>query len=178
MIDIDFQPAALPDGGGLALLMMEGAELTGLAATADHACGGALGRAVAAAEFKGRKGQTCLVLAPGAGLGRVVLVGLGKPAEHTPQGMEEAGGIAAAALSRESRAALSVDGMPTEHAVRAGLGAALRSYRFDRYRTKEAADAKPRLLALTVLTDDAGAAGGGVACRARGGRGHRPGPAT
>ncbi len=48
--------------------------------------------------------------------------------------------------------------MPPDHAAAAALGATLRAYRFDRYRTKEAADAKPRLTTLYVLTDDPDAA--------------------
>ena len=158
MIDIAFAPAQRPDGGSLALLRIENQALTGLAASIDEACGGAIARAMHAAEFTGKKGATCIVLAPGAGLQRVVLVGVGKPEDHTLRTMEEAGGAAAAALSRDERAALVVDGMPAEHATHAALGAMLRSYRFDRYRTKEAADAKPKLATLQVLTDDPGAA--------------------
>ncbi len=168
MLDIDFQAASppeggdaaslLPEGGAVALLLIEGQGLQGMGAALDQACGGAIGRAMAAAEFTGKKGKACTMLAPGAGLQRVVLVGVGKPEDHTPRGMEEAGGAAAAALSRDARAALAVDGMPPEHAARAALGAVLRSYRFDRYRTKEDADAKPKLATLRVLTDDPEAA--------------------
>ena len=158
MITIAFAPAAAPDGGSLALLCIENQPLAGLAASVDAACGGALGRAMEAAEFKAKKGQTCIVLAPGAGLQRVVLVGVGKPEDHTPRGMEEAGGVAANVLARDERAAVAVDGMPAEHAVAAALGAMLRSYRFDKYRTKEGADAKPKLSTLQILTDDPAAA--------------------
>ncbi len=158
MLDIEFLSAAIPDGGALGLLLLEGQGLTGLGSQLDESCGGALTRAIAAAEFKGKKGQTCMVLAPGAGLTRVVLVGVGKPEDHTLRSMEEAGGTAAAALAREARAALAIDGMPADHAAHAALGAMLRSYRFDRYRTKEAADAKPKLAKLQVLSDDPEAA--------------------
>ena len=158
MLDIDFQPAALPDGGALALLLIEGQGLTGLAAQLDETCGGRLAQAIAAGEFTGKKGQTCVLLAPGAGLQRVVLVGVGKPEDHTPKGMEAAGGTAGAALLRDTRAALAVDGMPAEHAAHAALGAMLRTYRFDLYRTKEGADSKPKLSSLTVLTEDVAAA--------------------
>ena len=133
MIDVEFAPATLPKDGALALLALEGAEPSGLWQAADEACGGALRRAAAAAEFTGKKGQTCTVLAPGAGLQRVVLVGLGKEAEHTAHGMEEAGGTAAAALGNHAVAAIAVDGMPADHAAHAALGAVLRSYRFDLY---------------------------------------------
>ena len=165
MPDIAFAPADLPTTGALALLLTEAAVAAGLgagegiAAQADAACGGALTRAAAAAAFTGKKGQTCTVLAPTEGLSRVVLAGLGKEADHTPRGMEEAGGIACAALARDAAAAIAADGMPAAHAAHAALGAGLRAYRFDRYRTKEGTDDKPRLQALQVLADDPAAAG-------------------
>ncbi len=161
MIEIAFAPAQAPEGGALALLCIENQALAGLAATVDAACDGAISRAAAAAEFAGKKGQTCVVLAPGAGLQRVVLVGVGKPEDHTLRGMEEAGGVAASALARDATAAVAADGMPAEHATAAALGAMLRSYRFDKYRTKEPDDAKPKLERLTVLTDDVDAATAG-----------------
>lgn len=154
MIDIAFAPAIAPDAGSLALLCIENQPLAGLAATIDQACNGAIARAIEAAEFKAKKGQTCVVLAPGANLQRIVLVGVGKPEDHTLRGMEEAGGVAAHVLLRDTTAAIAADGMPPDHATAAALGAMLRSYRFDKYRTKEAADAKPKLTKLHILTDD------------------------
>ena len=158
MVAIEFAAAALPSEGALVLFAMEGAGLTGLGQKADEACGGALGRAMAAAEFTGKKGQSAMVLAPGGGLARVLLMGLGKPDEHTARGMEEAGGTAASMLGKDAVASVAVDGMPAAHAGHAALGAMLRSYRFDLYRTKEKADAKPKLATIRLLTDDVGAA--------------------
>lgn len=158
MLEIEFHPAAAPGQGALALLLIEGQGFSGLAASLDQACGGTLARAMAAAEFTGKKGASCTVLAPGAGLARVVLVGVGKPEDHTLRGMEEAGGTAAAALLRDPEAAVAVDGMPPDHAAHAALGAVLRAYNFDRYRTKQPDDAKPRLGTLRILTDDPDAA--------------------
>ena len=160
MVSIEFAPAAAPAAGALVLFVLEGAEPAGVRQAVDSACGGAIGRAAAAAEFTGKKGKTCLALAPGAGLSLVLLVGLGKVEEHTEQGMEEAGGVAAAALTKEKSVSIAADGMPPKHGGHAALGALLRLYRFDLYRTKEAADAKPKLAALTVLTDDPEAARG------------------
>ena len=157
-LEIAFAPAALPKDGALAILVLEGASPAGLWHAVDEACSGTLVRAATTAEFTGKKGSTCMILAPGAGLSRVLLVGLGKEAEHTPRGMEEAGGIAAAAFSGERTAAIAADRMPPEHAGHAALGAVLRHYRFDLYRTKEGEGAKPKLGALTVLSDDADAA--------------------
>ena len=161
MIDIAFVPTALPTSGALALLVPEGEILgagEGMLAQADAACGGTLTRAAAAAGFTGKKAQTCVVLAPTEGLSRVVLIGLGKPADHTLRAMEDVGGAAVMALARDVHAALAVDGMPASHAAHAALGAQLRSYRFDRYRTKEKADDKPKLATLQIMADEPDAA--------------------
>jgi len=161
MIDIAFTPPVLPTSGALALLVPEGAAFgsgEGMLAQADAACGGTLTRAAAAAGFTGKKAQSCVVLAPTDGLSRVVLIGLGREADHTLRGMEEAGGLAATTLARDAQASLAVDNMPASHAARAALGAQLRSYRFDRYRTKEKADDKPKLATLTVMADERDAA--------------------
>ncbi|MCX7384423.1 MAG: leucyl aminopeptidase, partial [Alphaproteobacteria bacterium] len=93
MLDIAVAKSALPKSGALVLLLEEGAALdTGLAQAADEATGGAIGRALAVAEFKGRKGQSTMVLAPGAGLSRVLAVGLGKLADAADRDLEAAGG--------------------------------------------------------------------------------------
>ena len=91
MLDIAFAKPALPKSGALVLLAGEGEKPSGLWLQADEATGGAITRALAAAEFKGAKGKTCTILAPGAGLSRVVAVGLGKPAELTTCVLNEAG---------------------------------------------------------------------------------------
>ena len=158
MLDIAFVTPALPTTGALVLPLTEGAALVGLAAAADSATNGAIARALAAAEFKGSKGKTCMILAPGAGLSRVLAVGLGKASDRNARGVEEAGGAAAAALAREATAAVIADALTPSEAAHFALGAVLRTYRFDRYRTKEKPEDKPRLAALSLLTPDSGAA--------------------
>ncbi|HJS87059.1 MAG TPA: leucyl aminopeptidase [Acetobacteraceae bacterium] len=151
MLDVAFTGPSLPSSGALVIFVVEDARPSGLWQQADEATGGAIARAMAAAEFKGAKGKSCVILAPGAGLSRVVAVGLGKEAEIDPRRLEEAGGYAAAALGRENGAALAADTLTEEQAARAALGAVLRAYRFDRYRTKEKPEDKPRLARLSVL---------------------------
>ena len=68
MLDIAFAKPALPKSGALVLLVGEGEKPSGLWQQADEATGGAIARAFKAAEFKGAKGKTCIILAPGAGL--------------------------------------------------------------------------------------------------------------
>ncbi len=173
MLDIAFAKSALPKSGALALLLAEGDGAEGatgtLLAAADAATTGAVSRALAAAEFTGKRGQSVTVLAPGAELTRVVAIGLGKLDSLTPKLAEDAGGQAQALLAREPAAAVSAAGLTGAQAAAIALGAVLRSYRFDLYRTTEKADDKPKLAKLTVLTaeaakaKDAWAGGKGVA---------------
>ncbi len=154
MLDVAFAAPSLPSSGALVLLIAEEARPSGLWAQADEATGGAIARSFGAAEFKGGKGKTCTILAPGHGLSRVVAVGLGKTSELSQRTLEEAGGHAAAALGRDAEAALAADQLTPEQVGQAALGAVLRAYRFDRYRTKEKPDDKPRLARLAVLAAD------------------------
>ena len=158
MLDIAFAKPSLPKSGALVLLVNEGEKASGLWQQADEATGGAVSRAFEVAEFKGGQGKTCSILAPGAGLSRIVAVGLGKAADITPRALEEAGGTAIAALSRDTTAAVAADTLTADQAAQVGLGAALRRYRFDRYRTKEKAEDKPRLSGVSVLTANPDAA--------------------
>ncbi len=158
MLDVAFAPAIQPASGALALLLPEGLELTGVAAAVEAATDGVLSRAFAAASFSGKKGASCTVLAPGAGLTRIVAIGVGRYDELTPYAIEEAGGAAAVALAGEADATLAADGLEPAYAASAAMGAVLRSYRFDRYRTKEKAEDKPKLESLSVLSIDPAAA--------------------
>ena len=158
MLDIAFAKPALPKSGALVLLIGEGEAPSGVWQSADEATGGAVTRALAAGQFKGAKGSSCVILAPGANLTRVVAVGLGKPAELTPVIAEEAGGTAASALQKEAAGAIATGALTAEQAACVAMGAVLRSYRFDKYRTKEKPEDKPKLAKLTVLTADLGRA--------------------
>ncbi len=157
ILDIAFAPFILPTSGALVLLIAEDTEPGEAQHAADAATQGAVSRALEAGEFKGRKGQSCIMLAPGAGLSRIVAIGLGKMAELTPHAVEEAGGRAAGAVQRDKHAAVAGALAPCQMAGLA-MGAALRCYRFDRYRTKEKAEDKPRLATLHVLCAEPAAA--------------------
>ena len=154
MLDIAFARPSLPKSGALVLLVHEGEQPSGVWQLADEATGGAIARAFEIAEFKGGKGKSLNLLAPGAGLTRVVAIGLGKPAEVTERVLNEAGGTAAAALAREATAALAAGTLNGGQAANVAMGAVLKAYRFDRYRTKEKPEDKPKLTKLAVLTGD------------------------
>ena len=125
MLEIGFAKPTLPRSGALVLLVGEGDKPGGLWAEADAATNGAIARALAAAEFKGGKGKTCTILAPGGDLTRVVAVGLGKLADLNARTLQDAGGNAAAALSRDVAAAVAADGLQAAQAAEVALGAVL-----------------------------------------------------
>jgi leucyl aminopeptidase len=150
MLDIAFAKAALPKSGVLAVPLAEGAPLAGLAAALDAALDGGLTRAMEAAAFSGKKGQSASLLAPGGGLKRVLLLGMGKESLSTRQA-EELGGAAAAALVKETEASVLADTLDTGLAAHIALGARLRAYRFDKYRTTQKDDDKPKLAEFSLL---------------------------
>ncbi|WP_428376222.1 leucyl aminopeptidase [Lichenicoccus sp.] len=157
MLEITFAEGRLevvPEGASVALLVAEEAARPALFTTIDEATGGALTRGLQAAEFTFARSKTCVLLGPGAGLSRVVLVGLGKRADLDMRALEAAGSAAAGALGRAPAGFLAVDALTGEQAAHAALGARLGAYRFDRYRTRESAEDKPRLATLTVLAGE------------------------
>ena len=152
MLEISFAKSSLPTSGALVLLVEEGDILTAnLLAAVDEATGGAISRAFAATEFKGKPGTSCVILAPGAGLSRVIAIGIGKLEALTQRTAEEAGGNLVPLLAREPSAAIAAAGLEPALAAAVALGAKLRAYRFDRYRTTEKPEDKPKLTSIALL---------------------------
>ncbi len=128
----------------------------------DQKTGGALTRAMNASRFTGRKDETLALLAPhGIEADRIVLLGLGKAGDLDALALQAAGGAIYAALEKSGEAEGSVlteappDAPlePPAMAAEMAFGARLRSYRFDKYRTKEKPEAKPSLKKLVFLTE-------------------------
>ena len=157
MLDVSFKSVALPTEGALVLLAVEGETPAGLFGAADQATGGAIARALAVSKFKGGKTDACIALAPGAGLSRVVALGLGA-AGGAAVSFEQAGGRAAALLSKDTAAAIDASDLTPAQAAAVALGAVLRAYRFDKYRTREKPEDKPVLASLILLVADVAAA--------------------
>jgi leucyl aminopeptidase len=162
-----FAETAVPKSGTVVVGVCEDRLLTPAAAALDTETGGALTRAMASSRFNGKKDQTLSVLAPAnLTVGRVVLVGLGKVAEITPVQLQATGGtvMAAVAATGETEVAVLLGEIPDlalgagEAAAHVAFGARLRSYRFDKYRTKLKPDQQPSLKKFSVLCDAAGAA--------------------
>jgi len=145
----------------------EGPVLLPAAARADGAAGGAVTRALKSGKFTGKAGQSLEILAPaGTGVSRIVLIGLGKPSELDANAVENASANAVAALSKAGESAVTFDIdvpkgaklKPGALAAHLAMGARLRSYTFNRYRTKDLAEHEFHIKSVIVLTADAPAA--------------------
>ena len=154
MLEITFANAILPANGSVVLLIAEDEAQGSLHRALDDATGGAITRALDAAGFKAKPSRPVTILAPGANLTRVVAVGLGKAERLDAHAVERAAGSAIPLLARDETAAIAADNIPDALVVHAGIGAALRAWRFDRYRTRETEDDKPRLTRLQILARD------------------------
>ena len=157
MLEVAFSKPVPPKAGAVVVLLAEEEALTGAAATLNETSGGAIARAMEVAAFKGQKGKTVLLFAPVEGLTRLLVVGLGKRADLTTLTVEEAGGAIVAALSQETGATILADGLSPSEAAHLGLGAVLRAYRFDLYRTRKRSPRTSRNSpAITVQAEDHG----------------------
>lgn len=164
---ITFVAPKLPKLGVVVVGVMDGRKLAPAAAQLDRATGGALTRAIKNSRFKGRTGQMLEVLAPaGIGNSRVLLVGLGKLKELKSLDLEAMGGSVVARLSRsgERNVAVMIDAIPGASlpaaacAAHCALGARLRAYSFDRYKTKQKPEDKPSLETIKVMVGNPAAA--------------------
>lgn len=152
-MQVTFASTELPKKGAAVFLVEKDKPFTGLAAEADSASGGALSKARDVSRFTGASGQTQEIVAPsGMQVDRVLLVGVGDAGEYTePKWTELGGSIYAAIASSGSKSASVVVDIDGAEAALIGEGVLLRSYRFDKYRTKEPESKKPTLQSVTVL---------------------------
>lgn len=157
---ITFANPTMPETGVVVVGVLDGRKLTDSAKTLDKKMAGGLVRAIKASRFKGAKTSSLALLAPAAtGFDRVLLVGLGKAGVIDAKSMQALGGEIYAALSTKGHAGVQVmiDAIdkckirPDQMAAEVALGARLRSYRFDKYRTKEKPENKPSLKTLKIL---------------------------
>jgi len=150
---------------------VEGATLLPGAQAADKASGGALTRALKYSRFTGKSGQMLEVLAP-AGLkaSRLLLVGLGKADAADEKGLETLGAQIVGRLytSGETAANIEID-VPSagkksgkvkkaELAAHLAFGAKLKSYAFDKYRTRNLDEYEKKLKTIRIVTPDPAAA--------------------
>jgi leucyl aminopeptidase len=160
---IAFVKSELPSAGTIVVGVLEEHRLTPTAQQVDKLTKGAIARALGVGRFKGRPDEQLAILAPpGIDAARILLVGLGKADALDALTLQAVGGRIAAALNAagESQATVAVDEIAGarlstgETAAHLAQGARLRSYRFDKYRTREKPEQKPTMKRLSFALDD------------------------
>ncbi len=163
-MNISFAKVSMPKSGALILTAGEKATLSPSAAKLDADHGGIVKRAIAASRFQGKRGQILELLSPAdLGVSRLVILGIGPVEALTPPRVESLGGVLAGHLlgTADKAAAVLLDPLKAgamsdgDVAAHLALGADLRDYRFDRYRTRRDKEPAPQPIKLTVMTDAA-----------------------
>ena len=159
---IGFVEPDLPRSGAVVVGVWEEAVLTPAARRLDEATDGAITRALSAApRFKGKKDELLPIIAPAnLSVSRIVLSGLGKSELADSRLFQGLGGNLVAHLNgageTEATFAIDLDASASmdqaEAAAQLAFGARLRSYRFDRYKTKQKPEQKASLSRVTVAT--------------------------
>ncbi|MCX5511968.1 leucyl aminopeptidase [Kaistia algarum] len=162
---VSFRKSATAEKGSAVFLvddslkMPPAAEVIGIAAL--------LSRAAATAAFKAGKFSVLDVLVPaGTEYDRAILVGIGKPAELVEADWARIGGSLLGALRKGDAAVLyaeRADGeaISPDQLAEIGLGAVLRSYSFDRYKSRgkgNGEDSKKSAASLEIVHPEAGKA--------------------
>src|SRR5689334_12403246 len=172
---IGFSPFAMPSAGVLVVFCDDTLKLGPATRRVLGAAGSALiARAAAAERFKGKSGGSLELVAPGnLKVARLVVIGCGKPADLTRKDFVKLGGTA---MGKVPASAATIVGelpnkaMTAEQACALAVGARLRGYTFDRYKTKRNEEEdKPRAIKVDIGVADpartraAWAAKGGLA---------------
>jgi leucyl aminopeptidase len=143
---LGFTPFAAPSKGVLVTFCDDRLAFGAATRKALQPAGDLVQRAMAAERFKGKSGAVLeLVLPAGLKVSRLVIVGVGKPGELKPRDLVKLGGIArgripAAAAVATVFAELPGGAMKPDQAAELGFGMRLRSYSFDRYKTRRKDD--------------------------------------
>jgi leucyl aminopeptidase len=156
-LNISFTSIDLPKSGAVAFLVSESGKLSPAARRFD--ADGRLERAKSVAEFKGKLGFSVDVVAPRDGMDRAILVGTGGKDVRESDWMR-VGGAALAAAGNTSALAIVAEVEGAEigkaQACAIALGAKLRAYEFDAYKTKDR-KVRPALKLAIACADPSGA---------------------
>ena len=155
---VEFSAFPKAFAGNVAVFVAADKQLLATAKSLDQQVAGAIERAIAASRFSGAKGQFLTVLGQEK-IGRLLLLGVGKARELDARTAESLGGqvVADANAAGQKAVTVVVDPVkgtklaPAEIAAHIGLGARLRGYRFDKYKTKEKPEQKPTLERITIV---------------------------
>jgi len=171
---LGFAPLAAPAGGVLLVFAEEGVRFGAKTRGILGSAAALVARAAKTEKFTGKSGSALDIVAP-AGLKatRLIVIGTGKADDRKPQDFVKLGGAAQGRIPASAAEATVLlefaDGaLKADAAADVALGASLRAYSFDRYKTKrKEGDEGPSKVRTTLAVAD-------VARRARHGAASRP----
>ena len=141
-LKLGFANFAAPEAGVLVLFADEQLRFGKAARDILKKAGDLVARAAETAGFKGKMGSALDILQPsGLTVSRLVVLGVGKPGDLKPRDFVRLGGIAGGKLAAGNGQTvifteLADREVTAEEAADIALGLRLRSYKFDRYKTK------------------------------------------
>jgi leucyl aminopeptidase len=162
---LGFAPFSSAPKGVLVVFCEEGLKLGPATRKLLAATGDLFQRAADADTFTGKSGSALEVVAPaGLPVSRLVAVGVGKAAKLKAQDLVKLGGTVRGKVPGKASEAtvvaeLAGGAMKPDQVAELALGARLRAYSFDRYKTKrKEGEEPPKKLALTVAVANVAAA--------------------
>lgn len=161
--EISFSKSAKLSSGLAILLKTSEADTAAGADIADPA--GVIAKASKIARFSAKSLAALDLVAPeGAPVERIIVLGLGKPADLTVHDWLKAGGSAASRIKNTEKATIFIDAPGADVSAKAAadfaLGMLMRAYSFDTYKTKKNDDEEKQAksVKVTIVTADAAAA--------------------
>ncbi|HEY7245487.1 MAG TPA: leucyl aminopeptidase [Xanthobacteraceae bacterium] len=148
-LNLELAPLSAPPKGVLVLFCEEGLKFGPIARKLLDAAGELVSRAAIADGFKGKSGSALDILAPaGIGVGRLIVIGAGKIRDLKSRDFVKLGGFAMGKIPAATHVATVLADLPggtvkPERAADLALGAQLRGYAFERYKTKRKDDEEP-----------------------------------
>jgi leucyl aminopeptidase len=163
---ISFAFAPFAAGKGVLVVFCDEALKFGPASTKLlSGAGDLIARAAKSERFTGKNGSALELIAPsGLAVSRLVVLGLGKAASLTEKDFLKLGGVAMGKVPSAAAEATIIADVPgravkADEAAELMLGARLRSYSFDRYKTKKKdGDDKPATRKIAIGVGDVAAA--------------------
>ncbi len=139
-----FSEISLPKAGVVVVLAEEGPSLTPTAKALDEESKGVVSRAMKVGQFKGKKKTALDLFVPGGlDLARLLVIGVGKLKDYTERDWRALGGIIRSKLNARISDQATViveraDGAEVsgDAVAELALGAFLRGYKFDKYKTE------------------------------------------
>jgi len=160
-MQLSFAAPHVIDSGAWIVGALEGGTLSTAAQKADKAAGGALTRALKVSNFLGKPGQVVEILAPtSVKASRILVVGIGKAGEFDGTKAENLAASINGRLSGSGETEVTFDiDVPKGAKLKAGelaahlaLGARLRNYAFNQYRTRNLDEYEFKLKKVTIAT--------------------------